>query len=171
MDYGFVQKKNNKVNKAKQNYQSAIDGLSKQSNLAISLGNAFMLRKEYEWALKTYEQAKSLTPIYPFNMQIANIYNQMGDVERMIESYLFLIQTHPKQKQSVKNKLQIFLNNDGIESSKNYNILKKQLLRFVQKEKSGTDFSDMLIWFFMQNHQFKLAFLQAKAIDKILKED
>ena len=47
VDYGFVQKKNNKVNKAKQNYQSAIDGLSKQSNLAISLGNAFMLRKEY----------------------------------------------------------------------------------------------------------------------------
>ena len=41
----------------------------------------------------------------------------------------------------------------------------------MQKEKSGTDFSDMLIWLFMQNHQFELAFLQAKAIDKRLKED
>ena len=36
---------------------------------------------------------------------------------------------------SVKNNLQNFLNNDGIESTKNYNILKKQLLKFVQKEK------------------------------------
>jgi tetratricopeptide (TPR) repeat protein len=171
VDYGFVQKKNGKEKKAKQTYQSAIDGLSKQSNLAISLGNTFVLRKEFQWALKTYEQAKSLNPTYPFNMHIANVYNQMGDTERMIESYLSLIQTHPKQKQAVKNNLQIFLNNDGIASSKNYNILKKQLLKFVQKEKSGTDFSDMLIWLFMQNHQFELAFLQAKAIDKRMKED
>ena len=89
----------------------------------------------------------------------------------MITSYLWLIQQHPNQKQSVKNNLQIFLNNDGIKSTKNYNILKKQLLKFVQKEKSGTDFSDMLIWLFMQNHQFELAFLQAKAIDKRLREN
>ena len=155
-----------KKKKAKQTYQSAIDGLSKQSNLAISLGNAFVLRKEFQWALKTYEKSKSLNPTYPFNMQIANVYNQMGDAERMIESYLSLIQTHPKQKQAVKNNLQIFLNNDGIASSKNYNILKKQLLKFVQKEKSGTDFSDMLIWLFMQNHQFELAFCKPKPLIK-----
>jgi len=99
------------------------------------------------------------------------VYKQMSDTEKMIESYLLLIQHHPNQKQSVKNNLQNFLNNDGIESTKNYNILKKQLLKFVQKEKSGTDFSDMLIWLFMQNHQFELAFLQAKAIDKRLKEN
>ena len=34
----------------------------------------------------------------------------------------------------------------------NYNILKKQLLKFVQKEKSGTDFSDMLVWLFMLHY-------------------
>ena len=171
VDYGFMQKKNGKEKKAKKTYQSAIDNLSKQSSQAIGLGNAFVLRKEYDWALKTYEKAKILNSTYPFGMQVANVYREMGDSEKMITSYLSLVQYHPNQKQSVKNNLQIFLNNDGIESSKNYNILKKQLLKFVQKEKSGTDFSDMLIWLFMQNHQFELAFLQAKAIDKRLKEN
>ena len=171
VDYGLMQKKNGKVKKAKETYQSAIDNLSKQSNQAIGLGNAFVFRKEYGWALKTYEKAKILNPTYPFDMQVANVYRNMGDSENMITSYLSLIEHHPNQKQSVKNNLQIFLNNDGIESSKNYNILKKQLIKFVQKEKSGTDFSDMLIWLFMQNHQFDLAFLQAKAIDKRMKED
>ena len=171
VDYGFMQKKNGKAEKAKRTYQSAIDNLSKQSSQAFGLGNTFVLRKEYGWALKTYEKAKILDPTYPFDMQVANVYAQMGDSEKMITSYLSLIQHHPNQKQSVKNKLQIFLNNDGIESSKNYNILKKQLLKFVQKEKSETYFSDMLIWLFIQNHQFELAFLQAKAIDKRLKEN
>ena len=171
VDCGFMQKKNGKAEKAKRTYQSAIDNLSKQSSQAFGLGNTFVLRKEYGWALKTYEKAKILDPTYPFDMQVANVYAQMGDSEKMITSYLSLIQHHPNQKQSVKNKLQIFLNNDGIESSKNYNILKKQLLKFVQKEKSETYFSDMLIWLFIQNHQFELAFLQAKAIDKRLKEN
>ena len=171
VDLGFLQKKNGKKKKAKRTYQSAIDKLSKQSNQAIGLGNAFLLRKEYKLALATYQKAKALSPTYPFDMQIANVYNQMGDSENMIVSYLNLIKQNPNQKQSVKNNLQRFLNNDGIKSSKNYNILKKQLLKFVQKEKSGTDFSDMLIWLFMQNHQFELAFIQAKAIDKRMKEN
>ncbi len=171
VDLGFLQKKNKKEKKSKKTYQSAIESLSKQTSQAINLGNAFVLRKQYDWALKTYEKAKMLNPTYPFDMQVANVYKQMGDSENMIVSYLHLIQKHPNQKQSVKNNLQIFLNNDGIESAKNYNILKKQLLKFVQKEKSGTDFSDMLIWLFMQNHKFELAFLQVKAIDKRLKEN
>ena len=129
------------------------------------------IRKEYELALATYQKAKALSSTYPFDMQIANVYNQMGDSENMIVSYLNLIKQNPNQKQSVKNNLQRFLNNDGIKSSKNYKILKKQLLKFVQEEKSGTDFSDMLIWFFMQNNQFELAFFQAKAIDKRMKEN
>ena len=171
VDLGFLQKKQGKEKKAKKAYQSAIDRLSKQSSQAIGLGNAFLLRKEYEFALATYQKAKALSPTYPFDMQIANVYNQMGDSENMIVSYLNLIKQNPNQKQSVKNNLQRFLNNDGIKSSKNYNILKKQLLKFVQEEKSDTDFSDMLIWVFMQNHQFELAFVQAKAIDKRMKEN
>ena len=171
VDLGFLQKKKGKEKKSKKSYQSAIDRLSKQSSQAIGLGNAFLLRKEYEFALATYQKAKDLSPTYPFDMQIANVYNQMGDSENMIVSYLNLIKQNPNQKQSVKNNLQRFLNNDGIKSSKNYKILKKQLLKFVQEEKSDTDFSDMLIWVFMQNHQFELAFVQAKAIDKRMKEN
>jgi len=171
VDLGFLQKKNGKQEKAKKTYHSAIENISKQVGQVISLGNAFILRKEYDLALETYQKAKAADSTYPYDLQVANVYKQMGDNENMVASYLRLIKNHPNQKQSVKNSLQIFLNNDGIESTKNYNILKKQLLKFVQKENSSTDFSDMLIWLFMQNHQFELAFLQAKAIDKRLREN
>ena len=171
VDLGFLQKKNGKHKKAKKTYHSAIENISKQVGQVISLGNAFILRKEYDLALETYQKAKAVNPTYPYDLQVANVYKQMGDNENMVASYLRLIKNHPNQKQSVKNSLQIFLNNNGIESTKNYNILKKQLLKFVQKENSSTDFSDMLIWLFMQNHQFELAFLQAKAIDKRLREN
>ncbi len=171
VDLGFLQKNNGNSVKAKNTFKSAIEKLSKQTGQTISLGNAFILRKEFDWALETYKKAKELNTSYPYDLQIANVYSHMGNTERMIESYLLLINKHPNQKQIVKNSLQTFLNNDGIENEKNYNIVKKQLLKFVQKESSRTDFSDMLIWLFMQNHEFNLAYIQAKAIDKRLNED
>ena len=57
----------------------------------------------------------------------------------------------------VMAKVQLFLNNDGIKSEANYQLVKKQLLPFVRKEKGRTDFSEMLIWLFMQNAQYKMA--------------
>ena len=171
VDLGFLQKKNGKIEKAKKTYQTAFDNIGKQVNQIINLGNAFVSRKEFKWAERVYLEAQRINLTYPFQIQLANIYRQMGETDKMIESYLMLIAKHPNQIQNAKNNLQIFLNNDGIESNKNYNILKKQLLKFVQKEKSGTDFSDMLIWLFIQNHKFELAYIQAKAIDRRMMEN
>tara|TARA_B100001142_G_scaffold329481_1_gene392996 strand:+ start:1680 stop:3497 length:1818 start_codon:yes stop_codon:yes gene_type:complete len=171
VDLGFLQRKNGKIEKAKKTYQAAFDNIGKQVSQIINLGNAFVLRKEFQWAERVYLEAQRENSTYPFQIQLANIYKQIGDTDKMIESYLMLIAKHPNQIQNAKNNLQIFLNNDGIESNKNYNILKRQLLKFVQKEKSGTDFSDMLIWLFVQNHKFELAYMQAKAIDRRMMEN
>ena len=43
---------------------------------------------------------------------------------------------------------------------------KRLLLLKVRSEQERTDFTEMLIWLFMQNHQFKMALRQAKALDK-----
>ena len=94
--------------------------LAKNQKIDITKISILELVNQY---LDFIKKAKILNPTYPFDIQVANVYRQMGDSEKMITSYLSLIQHHPNQKQSVKNKLQIFLNNDGIESSKNYNIL------------------------------------------------
>ena len=107
VDLGFLQKKNGKQEKAKKTYHSAIENISKQVGQVISLGNAFILRKEYDLALETYQKAKAVNPTYPYDLQVANVYKQMGDNENMVASYLRLIKNHPNQKQSVKNSLQI----------------------------------------------------------------
>lgn len=171
VDYGFALQQNKKQKKAEEIYQKAIDNLNNQTGQAIMLANAFVQRKELAWALRTYEKAKPLNPNYPFDMQIAALYSQMGEVENMIVSYLELVANHPEQIQSVKNNLQIFLNNDGIESDKNYQLLKRNLLKYAQQENGVSYFSDMLIWLFMQSNQFEQALLQAKALDKRAKEN
>ena len=84
----------------------------------------------------------------------------------MIVEYLNELKRNPKQKSMVFARVQLFLNNDGIKSEANYQLVKKQLLPFVRGEQGRTDFSEMLIWLFMQNAQYKMALIQAKALDK-----
>jgi tetratricopeptide (TPR) repeat protein len=76
------------------------------------------------------------------------------------------MERNPAQKKMVTSKIQKFLDNNGIKSDKNYALVKKLLLLKVRDEQGRTDFTEMLIWLFMQNHQFKMALIQAKALDK-----
>ena len=84
----------------------------------------------------------------------------------MIVEYLNELKRNPKQKSMVFARVQLFLNNDGIKSETNYQLVKKQLLPFVREEQDRTEFSELLIWLFMQNAQYEMAFRQAKSLDK-----
>ena len=75
-------------------------------------------------------------------------------MDLMIAEYLNELKRNPRKKKMVMTKVQLFLNNDGIYSAANYHLVKKQLLPFVREEQGRTDFSEMLIWLFMQNAQY-----------------
>ena len=120
----------------------------------------------YNQALDIYDKAQVINTRNNFSVQKAQIYNYMGYSEKMVEEYLNLLSRNPRQKPIVIANIQKFLDNNGIQSEANYQLVKKHLLRHVQQEKDRTDFTEMLIWLFMQNHQFKLALIQAKALDK-----
>ena len=59
----------------------------------------------------------------------------------------------------------------GLKVRRNYQLVKKQLLPFVRAEQDRSDFSEMLIWLFMQNAQYEMALRQAKALDKRINAD
>ena len=95
----------------------------------------------------------------------------MDKDEWMVEEYLSLLEKNPTQKINVINYLQRYLENNGIENEENYILVKNGLLKYSQKEKDTYIFSEILIWLFMQNNDFNLAYLQAKSLDKRLRED
>ena len=120
----------------------------------------------YGDALRVYILSEKLNPKSNFGTQKAQLYAHLGKVDLMIVEYLNELKRNPKQKKMVFAKVQLFLNNDGIKSESNYQLVKKQLLPFVRQEQGRTEFSELLIWLFMQNAQYEMAFRQAKSLDK-----
>ena len=136
------------------------------------MSNALIRYAFYQEALDCYhfiEKLDKTTRKYP--IQKAQLYQYLSDDEKMVDQYLSYLSENPTQKITVLNYLQRYLDNNGIENDKNYRVVKNGLLKYSQNEKDIYIFSELLIWLFMQNNEFNLAYLQSKALDKRLSED
>ena len=137
----------------------------------INIARIFIRNGMYQKALDVYILSEKKNEQHNFGIQKAELFAQLDELDLMLNEYLDVIERNPKKKSMITSKIQTFLDNNGIKNEKNYDLVKKSLLRRVKVEQERTDFSQMLIWFFMQNHQFNLALIQAKALDKRTKSD
>lgn len=169
-DLGFVYKAMDKQHRAEKQFQKAIATLTPgKAHLVNSLANNFNIRNAPEWALKTYEKGQEVNPSYNFGFQLAYTYRNMGETEKMIDTYLGLVEQNPKNRQNVQNQLQNILGRTkGTEG--NFDLLQQKLLKKVQKT-NNVELTEMLVWLFMQKDAFDAAFIYSKALDKRLNED
>jgi tetratricopeptide (TPR) repeat protein len=166
LEVGIVQQKSGNTKKADRTFKKIFENLTGQQSQAINLANTFRRYDMYGDALRVYILSEKLNAKSNFGIQKAQLYAHLGKVDLMIVEYLNELKRNPKQKKMVFAKVQLFLNNDGIKSERNYQLVKKQLLPFVREERDRTEFSELLIWLFMQNAQYEMAFRQAKSLDK-----
>tara|TARA_B110000238_G_scaffold96600_1_gene105354 strand:- start:3550 stop:5367 length:1818 start_codon:yes stop_codon:yes gene_type:complete len=166
LEVGLVQQKSGYIKKADRTFKKIFKNLTGQQSQAINLANTFSRYEMYSDALRVYLLSEKLNINSNFGTQKAQLYAHLGKMDLMIVEYLDELKRNSKKKKIVFTKIQLFLNNDGIKSEFNYQLVKKKLLPFVREEKARTDFSDLLIWLFMQNEQYEMAFIQAKSLDK-----
>lgn len=169
VDLAYIYKLSGKESDAKQLNEKTIKQLTPNQQQTISLAQAFQFRKETDYAIQTYLQGrKLLKDIFPFNFELAQLYNSLGQTQNMVYEYLDILLVQESYIQSVQNALQTNLYDDDKGSKKE--VLKTSLIEFVQKHPDKRVFSEMLIWVYIQEENYAGAFIQAKAMDKRFKE-
>ncbi|WP_321319001.1 tetratricopeptide repeat protein [Labilibaculum sp.] len=170
IDLGFVYKTSGESDQSLAQYNKVLEKLIPVSSEITSIANAFVRKREYEFAIKTYEIGRRLlNQEHLFHMELATIFLSQRDFEKMVSEYLLALSVDPTQIKTVQNHLQSALLQD-INSSLDP-ILKNQLLQKIQTETKNLSFKELLQWYFMQKKQFQAAFTQARSIDLIGKED
>ena len=102
--------------------------------------------------------------IYSFNIELAEIYSIRKDYASMVNEYLDLLDASTNYQQQVKNSLQAKMDADP--EDKIASVLKTELIKRSQKNPDKTIWSEMLMWYYMQQKNFTAALIQAKAVDK-----
>jgi hypothetical protein len=134
------------------------------------LANAFNNHLETDYAIKTYLKGRELLKnMYPFSFELSLTYERMGKYKEMIEEYLNLLDFKQSYLSTVEDRLQSALANDP-DDSKN-EIFRKTILLRAQKEPDKSYYSELLWWYSVQQRDFELALIQAKSLDRRLKED
>ena len=167
----IAQDKSGKHKKASYAYAQLFKKINGSRIQTQNLANTFSRNGMYQKALDVYLISEQINPNHTYGIQKAQLFGKIEEVELMLNEYLDEMERNPSQRKMVTSQIQKFLDNDGIKSDKNYMLVKKLLLSKVRDEKERTDFTEMLIWLFMQSHQFKMALIQAKALDRRTKSD
>jgi tetratricopeptide (TPR) repeat protein len=170
IDQGFILLRTNQAQKAAKLFEQAIKDLPAEQRRVNELANAFLMRRENEYAIRTYLKGRQmLAPQYTFGFELANLYEISGNFEKMADEYIMLLETNPEVQNQIQGRLQNSLNNDpeGLKSE----ALRTSLLKSVQRKPNDVLISEMMLWFSIQLKDFEAALIQAKALDRRLDEN
>lgn len=170
VDLGYITYRKGDEDKAKKIYDEAIRKLGPNQQQIADLATAFISRNENEYAEKVYLKGRQLlNNSYNFGFELAMIYERTGEFKKVLDEYFDLLEINKTYLSTIEDRLQFDLGSDP-DNSKN-ETFRKYLLEKSQKEPDKTYYSEMLWWYSIQQKDFDLALIQARSLDRRLKED
>ena len=169
VDLGYVYIREQQKDKADREFEDIIKDLKGEYQETVDVANAFLIRSLTDYAIKTYDKSRKIfRDNNIFNLELADIYDKMGDYQNMTEEYLNLAESNRSILEQVENRLQITLNNDI--SNKKNEILRRTLIKRIQQNPNNTIYSELMLWHAIQRKDFESALQQAKILDRLYKE-
>jgi tetratricopeptide (TPR) repeat protein len=169
VDLGYILFRKGETERARKLYDEALQELLPEQQQVMNLANAFIQKGENAYAIKAYLKGRELLRgRYSFSMELSTTYERMGNFSGMFEELLNLLVTDPNYENTVQTRLQNVLLNDP-ENEKN-EIFRTTLLTRVRENPDIPEYSMMLWWYSIQQKDFSMALIQAKALDRRLRE-
>ncbi len=163
IELGYNHALQNAPEKAIEYYEDALKKIDENPNYGYSIAFRFQKYSLLNYALRAYSRAMELNPKLDYNYQIARIYGEQGDIEKMYGSYMNLLVNGKTSKSNVLRSIDDFISSDP--ENENNVKLKRILLQNAQKNPDIL-WNELLSWLFVQQKQYGNAFRQEKAIFK-----
>jgi tetratricopeptide (TPR) repeat protein len=161
IELGYNYQLQNDLVTANDYYAKALESIDINPNNVFSVARGFQKHTLLNEALLAYEKAMQLKPDLNFKLQMAQIYGEQGDVEKMLISYIDFAEANEVALNNIKRAINDFITDDGL--NENNILFRKILLRKIQQE-PNIIWNNLLSWLFIQQKDFGKAFIQEKAI-------
>ena len=146
---------------AEQFYNEALRAIESRPNYALSIAQTFEKYSLLNNAVSAYELGMKGNPDAEYNIQLARLYGEQGEIEKMFSNYIDVLGNNPNLLPGVSRIYGQFITDDP---SNEANVIFRKLLLKKLQEEQNILFNEMLSWLFVQQKDFKKAFLQEKAI-------
>ncbi|TGV01772.1 tetratricopeptide repeat protein [Flavivirga rizhaonensis] len=161
VELGYNYQLKNDLENATINYNKAIAAIDERASNVFSVARSFQSHTLLNEAVVSYEKAMLLNPDFNFNLQLAKIYGEQGNIEKMFNSYIHFAESNPVSLNNIKRAISDFISENS--ANENNIIFRKVLLKKNQLEPNLL-WNELLSWLFIQQKDFNKAFIQEKAI-------
>ncbi len=163
IEIGYNYQLQDSLDIAKTYYDRASSKIDENPNYVFGIADQFEERSLLDEAIKAYKRGMELNPNLNFNIQLAQIYGEQGNVTDMFSNMIDYIETKPNFINSAKRTFSDFVSENN-ENANNL-ILKKLLLKKIQVQPDDYWY-ELLSWLFVQEKDFAKSFTQEKALYK-----
>tara|TARA_Y100000815_G_scaffold275773_1_gene317330 strand:- start:37170 stop:38981 length:1812 start_codon:yes stop_codon:yes gene_type:complete len=144
-------------------YKIAEMHVMENPSYAYVVGRAFEKYSLLDHAADTYQKAMELDDRIILNSQLASVYGEQGKIDMMFDTYVDLIVKDEKYTPVAQRTFSRFITEDP---SNPANVTFKNLLLKRIQQQPELIYNKLLSWLFIQQKDYKKAFLQEKAIYK-----
>ncbi len=170
IDLGYVYTSSSRPDKAEEQYRKILDQLKPDQQQIIAVAAAFYSRNNITYSIETYLRGQRLMGSrYRFRFELADLYFSNHETGKAIEQYFAALEEDDHNLQGVENALQDRLYDDP--EKKNSEAFREILLRRIQRSPDHVVYTELMLWFLIQEKDFETALVHAKALDKRLNED
>ena len=115
-----------------------------------------------EWSLEIFAASRvALRDNYLYVFEMANVYKAQGRLSPMLTELLSLSERDANSLRQIENTLQ-----NTLTKPSEYDTLEQVLIAKTQNNALTNVYSELLLWLYVQRHDFNGAFIQARALDK-----
>lgn len=163
VELGYNYQLQDKDSLASKAYQEAITLVAENKTSPYQVGKALEDHNLLEEAVAVYEVAMVNSPRSNFDLRLAKIYGELGQIEKMFSSYLDLVNRRPTNIGVAERNFGQYITDDPFNEANV--IFRKLLLRRLQEDQNVL-YNSLLSWLFIQQKDYRKAFAQEKAIFK-----
>ncbi|MDN3491880.1 tetratricopeptide repeat protein [Winogradskyella bathintestinalis] len=160
---GYNYQLKNNLEQANKHYEEAIAYADEKPNYIYAIARRFEDYSLQDHAIRLYEKGKTLTPDRDYSIQLARIYGDQGDIEKMFQNYIEYIDYKPNYLNNIKRSISDFISENKDNESNIY--LRRSLLKKIQQEPKPYWY-EMLSWLYVQEKAYNKSFIQEKALYK-----
>ena len=164
-DVIIFERKNDDKSQASKNLNILIKELKTKPSQALTISNNFNRNEMYDFAIKVLDATENDNNRSNYLIQKAENYSSLQDYEKMVTSLLDLLEHNASRELYVRNKFQKTIYNFGIKNENFNKSLKKLLISYSNKNSKNPIYSDLLVWYFIQNKNYEMAYRQSVAMD------
>jgi len=161
VELGYNYQLQNQLTQADLYYKKAVQSIEIQPNYVYAVALRFEAHSLIDYAIEVYEIGLKTNPNDAFYYQLAELYATQKNIEKMMERYLDYVETNPPYISQVMRLLSEYISEDA---SQPYNQLFKKVLLKKLQTKPNPLWNQWLSWLYVQQNDFKKAFIQEKAV-------